>query len=96
MKEKRVVKIKAETEARQQGMGISETVEIGKKAMLEIKDVGPEDTDKLSNAEALIEEHECLNSLWLVKKCSQLRIEDGAELELVVEWVAQKKQLLEK
>ncbi|MBK00022.1 MAG: hypothetical protein CMB48_03460 [Euryarchaeota archaeon] len=75
---KRVVKIKAETEARQQGMGISETVEIGKKAMFEIKDTGPEDFDKLSKAEALIEEHERLNSLWLVKKCSQLRIEDGA------------------
>ena len=75
---KRIVKIKAETEARQQGMGISETVEIGKKAMLEIKDSGPKDYDKLSKAEVLIEEHESLNSLWLVKKCSQLRIEDGA------------------
>ena len=41
--------------------------------MLEIKDVGPEDTDKLSNAEALIEEHECLNSLWLVKKCESTK-----------------------
>ena len=75
---KRVVKIKAETEARQQGMGISETVEIGKKAMLEIEDEGPKDYDKLSEAEVLIEEHEFLNSLWLVKKCSHLRIEDGA------------------
>ena len=34
---KRVVKIKAETEARQQGMGISETVEIGKKRCLRLK-----------------------------------------------------------
>ena len=60
--------------------------------MLEIKDVGPEDTDKLSNAEALIEEHG-LKFIMVSQKCSQLELKTVPELELVVEWAAQKKQL---
>ncbi len=75
---KRIVKIQAETEARQQGKGISETEELGKKAMLKIEDVGSNDYDALSRAEILLQNHENLNSLWLIKECSKLRIEDGA------------------
>ena len=76
--EKRIVRIQAETEARQQGKGISETIELGLKAMRKIEDVGSEDHDALSKSEFLIDEHENMNSLWLIKECSQLRIEDGA------------------
>ncbi len=76
--EKRIVRIQAETEARQQGKGISETIELGLKAMGKIEDVGSEDQDALSKSEFLIDEHENMNSLWLIKECSQLRIEDGA------------------
>ena len=76
--QKRIVRIQSETEARQQGKGISETVELGLQAMSKIVDAGSEDHNALSNAEILIDEHEYMNSLWLIKECSQLRIEDGA------------------
>lgn len=76
--QKRIVRIQAETEARQQGKGISETVELGLKAISKIEDKGSKDPEALANSEFLIEEHENLNSLWLIKECNQLRIEDGA------------------
>ena len=76
--QKRIVRIQAETEARQQGKGISETVELGLKAMSKIEDKGSKDPEVLANSEFIIEEHENLNSLWLIKECNQLRIEDGA------------------
>ncbi len=72
------VRIKAETEARQEGKGITETVDLGVKAMSEIEDPGSENYDALSRAEILVEGHERMNSLWLIKECSKIRIEDGA------------------
>lgn len=76
--ERKVVRIKAETKARQEGKSIAETVDLGLKAMSEIEDIGPSNFDDFSSAEAMVEEHESMNSLWLIKECSKLRIVDGA------------------
>ncbi len=76
--ERKIVRIKAETKARQEGKNITETINLGLKAMSEIVDVGPECFDAYSRAETATEEHETMNSLWLIKQCSKLRIMDGA------------------
>lgn len=68
-----IPRIAAETAARQQGKSITETEEAGREAAATIPDDGPKDSDALSAAEILLDEHTVDGALWLVKKCSDLR-----------------------
>jgi len=71
-------RISAETKARQAGMSIAETDSVGRLAAEEVPDEGPDDAFALAHCENLLEEHEIDGCLWLVRRCSRLRIEDGA------------------
>ncbi|MDE0707559.1 MAG: hypothetical protein OSB33_01280 [Candidatus Poseidoniales archaeon] len=68
-----VLRISAETAARQRGESIAETEVEGRKAAEEITDEGPAEPAILEAAEALLDEHEVDGALWLVRKCSDLR-----------------------
>ena len=68
-----VLRIAAETAARQRGATISTTESEGRKAAEEISDDGPKDALALEAAEALLDEHAVDGALWLVRKCSDLR-----------------------
>ena len=79
---KRIEKIRAETEARQKGMTISETEKAGILAMDEIEDVGPEDNKALLDSFELRDENLVENSLWIVKKLSNLRWESSVSTRI--------------
>ena len=68
-----VLRISAETAARQRGASIAVTESEGRKAAEEIADTGPDNSAALETAEALLDEHEVDGVLWLVRKCSSLR-----------------------
>ena len=68
-----LLRIGAETAARQRGESIAETEVEGRKAAEEITDEGPADSVILEAAEALLDEHTVDGVLWLVRKCSDLR-----------------------
>ena len=68
-----VLRISAETAARQRSASIAVTESEGRKAAEEIVDNGPEDSLALKTAEALLDEHDVDGALWLVRKCSSLR-----------------------
>ncbi|MDP6888891.1 MAG: hypothetical protein QF454_02540 [Candidatus Thalassarchaeaceae archaeon] len=68
-----VLRIAAETAARQRGESIAETENEGRIAAEEIDDVGPKDAKSLESAELLLDEHTVDGALWLVRKCSELR-----------------------
>jgi len=72
-KRRSVLRIAAETAARQRGENIAETEAEGKKAEEEITDDGPDNPTALEAAEALLDEHGVDGALWLVRKCSDLR-----------------------
>ncbi len=72
-----VERMRAETAARQRGLGISETDAEGRAAAAAIEDSGPDDPSLLRAAYALLDDHEVERSLWLVRKLSNLRWEDS-------------------
>ena len=72
-----VERMRAETAARQRGLGISETDAEGRAAAASIEDSGPDDPSLLRAAYALLDDHEVERSLWLVRKLSNLRWEDS-------------------
>jgi hypothetical protein len=72
-----IVRMKAETAARQEGLGIGDTDAAGKAAADEIENLGPVNKDALRKARMLIDEHEVDRSLWLVRRLSKLRWEDS-------------------
>ena len=72
-----VVRMRAETSARQEGLGIQETDAAGRAAADEIEDPGPDDVAALLAARSLLDEHVVERSLWLVRRLSKLRWEDA-------------------
>ncbi|MEE3083234.1 MAG: hypothetical protein VX320_03990 [Candidatus Thermoplasmatota archaeon] len=68
-----ILRIEAETAARQRGESIAATEAEGDKAASTVEDSGPEDEKSLIKAEQLLDEHAVDGCLWLVKKCSDLR-----------------------
>ena len=72
-----VERMRAETSARQIGMGISETDAEGRAAAAAIEDPGPDAPGLLKSAYSLLDDHEADRSLWLVRRLSNLRWEDS-------------------
>jgi len=68
-----LVKIEAETAARQQGRSIAETENEGRIATEKIVDMGPKDSSSVRLARQLLDEHSVDGCLWLIRKCSDLR-----------------------
>ncbi|CAI8162980.1 MAG: Uncharacterised protein [Methanobacteriota archaeon] len=76
------VRIAAETDARQRGLGISETDEIGRAAAANVPDAGPKDSEKYLQAQLLEEEHSVDGTLWVVRNTSKLRWEHSAPVRI--------------
>ncbi len=72
-KRRAILRIEAETAARQRGESIAATEAEGRKAASTVEDTGPADEKLLFAAEQLLDEHAVDGSLWLVRKCSDLR-----------------------
>jgi len=70
--ERSILRIGAETAARQRGASIADTESEGRKAAEQIADEGPADPVMLEAAEVLLDEHSVDGSLWLIRKCSDL------------------------
>ena len=72
-----VERMRAETAARQRGLGISETDTEGRAAAEAIEDPGPDDPSLLKAAYTILDDHEVERALWLVRRLSHLRWEDA-------------------
>ena len=72
-----VERMRAETAARQRGLGISETDTEGRAAAEAIEDPGPDDPSLLKAAYTILDDHEVERALWLVRRLSNLRWADS-------------------
>jgi len=80
--ERSKVRIAAETDARQRGLGIAETDKIGQDAADEVVDTGPEDPRAFLAAQRLEDEHAIDGILFLVRNMSSLRWEHSAPVRI--------------
>lgn len=77
-KERSTVRIAAETEARQRGLGISETDQVGKEAAESVPDEGPENVSRYKTSQRLQDDHDVDGILPLIRESSTLRWEHAA------------------
>ena len=77
-KERSTVRIAAETEARQRGLGISETDQVGKDAAESVPDEGPENASRYKTSQRLHDDHDVDGILPLIRESSTLRWEHAA------------------
>ena len=73
-----IERIRAETAARQRGLGIAETEAEGDTAAGLIEDSGTPNISELEAARRTLDDHEVEGCLWLVRRLSNLRWEDSA------------------
>ena len=76
------VKIAAETDARQRGLGIAETDKIGKDAANKLPDPGPENPDEYLRAQILEDDHQVDGILTQIRQISRLRWEHSAPVRI--------------
>ena len=81
-KEKASIRIAAETGARQRGLGIAETDQVGRQAEATIVDEGPPRPKEFLAAQRLEDEHAVHGILVLVRKVSNLRWEHSAPVRI--------------
>ena len=79
---RREVRIRAETEARQRGLGIADTDAAGKEAEATVRDPGPADRIAHEAALKLLDDHAVDGGLWLVRQVSELRWEHTAPVRI--------------
>ena len=77
-KERSTIRIAAETEARQRGLGISETDQVGKEAAESVPDEGPENASRYKASQRMYDDHEVDGLLPLIRESSTLRWEHAA------------------
>ena len=77
-KERSTIRIAAETEARQRGLGISETDQVGKEAAESVPDEGPENASWYKASQRMHDDHEVDGLLPLIRESSTLRWEHAA------------------
>ena len=80
--ERATVRIAAETDARQRGLGIAETDEVGRAAAAEVPDPGPADPKAYHAAQVLEDDHVVDGLLPLVRRASRLRWEHSAPIRV--------------
>ena len=80
--ERATVRIAAETDARQRGLGIAETDEVGRAAAAEVPDPGPADPKAYHAAQTHEDNHAVDGLLPLVRKASRLRWEHSAPIRV--------------
>lgn len=81
-KERSTVRIAAETNARQRGLGITETDQVGQRAADEVIDVGPKDPNAYLSAQRLEDEHAIHGIMVIVRTLSSLRWEHSAPVRI--------------
>ena len=81
-KERSTVRIAAETNARQRGLGIAETDKIGKDAANQLPDPGPKDPEKYLRAQILEDDHAVDGILTQIRLVSRLRWEHSAPVRV--------------
>ena len=77
-KERSTIRIAAETEARQRGLGIAETDQVGKEAAESVPDEGPENASRYKASQRMHDDHEVDGILPLIRESSTLRWEHAA------------------
>ena len=80
--EKAIVRIAAETDARQRGLGISETDEVGKEASDKVIDDGPNDPKGYLASQIHEDDHAVDGILIEIRKLSNLRWEHSAPIRI--------------
>ena len=81
-RERSTIRIAAETNARQRGMGISETDKVGREAANKLIDSGPKDPDKYLRAQILEDDHYVDGILTQIRIISRLRWEHSAPVRI--------------
>ena len=81
-RERSTIRIAAETNARQRGMGISETDKVGREAANKLIDPGPKDPDKYLRAQILEDDHYVDGILTQIRIISRLRWEHSAPVRI--------------
>ena len=81
-KERATIRIAAETGARQRGLGIAETDQVGRDAAASVLDEGPVDPATYLAAQRMEDEHAVEGIMVLVRKLSELRWEHSAPLRI--------------
>ena len=76
------VRIAAETDARQRGLGIAETDEVGRNAAEQVPDPGPDDPEQYLAAQVNEDDHAVDGILIQVRKISELRWEHSAPVRV--------------
>ncbi|MEC8789393.1 MAG: hypothetical protein VXX17_04960, partial [Candidatus Thermoplasmatota archaeon] len=80
--ERSTVRIAAETNARQRGLGIAETDKIGRDAANQLPDPGPKDPEKYLRAQVLEDDHAVDGILTQIRQISRLRWEHSAPVRV--------------
>ena len=81
-KERATIRIAAETGARQRGLGIAETDQVGRDAAASIPDEGPSDAAAYMAAQKIEDEHAVEGIMTLVRNLSDLRWEHSAPVRI--------------
>ncbi|MGB0378616.1 MAG: hypothetical protein ACPGGE_07295, partial [Poseidonia sp.] len=81
-KERATIRIAAETGARQRGLGIAETDQVGRDAAASVPDPGPRDPAAYLAAQRLEDEHAVEGIMVLVRSLSDLRWEHSAPVRV--------------
>ena len=81
-KERSTVRIAAETNARQRGLGIAETDKIGREAAQKLPDPGPKNPEEYLRAQVLEDDHYVDGILTQVRILSRLRWEHSAPVRI--------------
>jgi len=76
------VRIAAETDARQRGLGITETDQVGREAAKEVPDPGPDDPERYLAAQINEDDHDVDGIMIQVRKISDLRWEHSAPVRI--------------
>ena len=76
------MKIAAETNARQRGLGIAETDKIGRDAADKVPDKGPANPEEFRNSQVLEDDHAVDGILTQVRQISRLRWEHSAPVRI--------------
>ena len=81
-RERSTVRIAAETNARQKGLGIAETDKIGRDAANQLPDPGPKDPERYLRAQILEDDHAVDGILTQIRLISRLRWEHSAPVRV--------------
>ena len=76
------IRIAAETDARQRGLGIKETDLIGREAASKVADPGPENPDAHLRCQILEDDHVVDGIMWAVRQLSRIRWEHSAPIRI--------------